>query len=78
MSRDSEPENRSGPILHTYLTVIETADPLLLEELKADPRVGHLIVAQLSDRVAVARPGASEPLLRQLLKMGQMPKVVEG
>jgi hypothetical protein len=65
------------PILHTHLTLIEVADPLLLEELRADRRFGPLIVAQLSDRVAAVKPNDSERLLKQLLKAGHTPKVIE-
>lgn len=66
-----------GPILHANLTVIEVADPLLLEELRVDRRLGPLIVAQLSDRVAVAKPDDSERIVKQLLKAGHTPKVIE-
>lgn len=66
-----------GPILHANLTVIEVADPLLLEELRADRRLGPLIVAQLSDRVALAKPDDSERIVKQLLKAGHTPKVIE-
>ncbi len=65
------------PILHANLTLIEVADPLLLEELRADRRFGPLIVAQLSDRVAAVKPDDSERLLKQLLKAGHTPKVIE-
>src|SRR5262249_1298195 len=40
----------AGLVLHTNLTLIEVADPLLLEELRADRRLAPLLVAQLSDR----------------------------
>lgn len=65
------------PILHANLTLIEVADPLLLEELRMDRRFGPLIVAQLSDRVAAVKPDDSERLLKQLLKAGHTPKVIE-
>lgn len=65
------------PILHANLTLIEVADPLLLEELRMDRRFGPLIVAQLSDRVGAVKPDDSERLLKQLLKAGHTPKVIE-
>lgn len=67
----------SGPVLHANLTLIEVADPLILEELKADRRLGPMIAAQLSDRVAVVVPGSSEQFIKQLLKAGHTPKVIE-
>ena len=66
----------SGPVLHTNLTLIEVADPLLLEELRADRRLAPLLVAQLSDRVAVVKPGDEEEVMRALLKAGHTPKVI--
>jgi hypothetical protein len=54
----------TAPLLHTHLTLVETAEPELLEELLADRRVGPLLAARLSDCVAVVAPGhARETLL---------------
>jgi hypothetical protein len=66
----------SGLVLHTNLTLIEVADPLLLEELRADRRLAPLLVAQLSDRVVIVKPGAEEGVMRALLKAGHTPKVI--
>jgi hypothetical protein len=62
-------------VLHTNLTLIEVADPLLLEELRADRRLAPLLVAQLSDRVVIIKPGAEEAVMRALLRAGHTPKV---
>ena len=77
-SRRARPKHSkaAGPVLHTNLTLIEVAEPLLLEELQADRRFAPLLVAQLSDRVAVVKPGGSEWILRALLKAGHTPKVI--
>jgi len=66
----------SGLVLHTNLTLIEVADPLLLEELRADRRLAPLLVAQLSDRVVIVKPGDEEAIMRALLKAGHTPKVI--
>jgi hypothetical protein len=71
-----QPSTTPGTVLHTNLVLLEVADPLLLEELRADRRFAPLLVAQLSDRAAVVQPGASEGLLRALLKAGHTPKVI--
>ena len=63
-------------VLHTNLTLIEVADPLLLEELRADRRLAPLLVAQLSDRVVLVKPGDEEAVMRALLKAGHTPKVI--
>jgi len=76
-SRRARPQGDvSGSVLHTNLTLIEVDDPLLLEELRADRQLGPLLVAQLSDRVAVVKPGGGEWILRALLKAGHTPKVI--
>ena len=66
----------SGLVLHTNLTLIEVADPLLLEELRADRRLAPLLVAQLSDCVVIVKPGAEEGVMRALLRAGHTPKVI--
>ena len=70
------PGGSSGPILHSNLTIIEVAEPHILEELKADRRLGPMIAAQVSDRVALVAPGRAESFIKQLLKAGHTPKVV--
>jgi hypothetical protein len=68
-------DDPSGPILHTNLTIIEVAEPELLDELQADRRLGPMLVAQLSDHVAVVRPEDRDRFLQQLLRAGHTPKV---
>lgn len=72
-----QPADPSGPVLHTNLTIIEVADPFLLQTLRADRRVGAAILAQLSDCVAVIQPGQGESVIKQLLKAGHTPKVID-
>jgi hypothetical protein len=69
--------NDAEAVLHTHLTLIEVAEPEILQELCADRRIGPLIVAQLSDRVAVAAPGSAKEVIQYLLKAGHTPKVIE-
>jgi len=75
-----------GPLFHLgladlahaeHLTLIEVAESELLDELCADRRLGPLIVARLSDRIAAAAPGKAQDLVRALLKVGHTPKLVE-
>jgi hypothetical protein len=67
-----------APLLHTRLALVETAEPELMEELLADRRIGPLLVARLSDRVAVVAPGAAREVQRWLLKAGHTPRIVDG
>jgi hypothetical protein len=66
-----------APLLHTHLTLVETAEPELLEELLADRRIGPLLVARLSDCVAVVAPGNAKEVQRWLLKGGHTPRIVD-
>jgi hypothetical protein len=76
-SRRARPHiQTSGLVLHTNLTLIEVAEPLLLEELRADRRLAPLLVAQLSDRVVIVKPGEEEAVMRALLRAGHTPKVI--
>jgi hypothetical protein len=68
----------SDPVLHTNLTLIEVAEPDLLDELRADRRLGPMIVAQLSECVAVVKPEDRTRFLQQLFRAGHTPKVIEG
>ena len=68
-------DDAAGPVLHTNLTIVEVAEPELLDEMKADRRLGPMLVAQLSDRVAVVRPEDRDRFLQQLRRAGHTPKV---
>lgn len=74
---DSRTAEASGAVLHTNLTLIEVAEPELLDELKADRRLGAMIVAQLSDRVAMVKPEDRARFLQQLFRAGHTPKVID-
>jgi hypothetical protein len=67
-----------APLLHTHLTLVETAGPELMEELLADRRIGPLLVARLSDCAAVVAPGNAREVHRWLLKAGHTPRIVDG
>lgn len=73
----AEVTDPTRPVLHANLTVIEVSDPILLQTLRADRRVGAAILAQLSECVAVIQPGQSEWVIKQLLKAGHTPKVID-
>jgi hypothetical protein len=68
----------TAPVLHTRLTLVETAEPELLEELLADRRIGPLLAARLSGCVAVVAPGNAQEVQRWLLKAGHTPRIVGG
>ena len=65
------------PVVHRNLTLVITNDPLLYTELKSDSKIGPLLLTDLSPEAGVALPDKSETLVKNLLKSGQLPKVVE-
>jgi hypothetical protein len=67
-----------GVALHENLLLVETGDPALLAELRADRRIGPLLPAQVSETVAATRPGNASALLAALARAGHTPKVVPG
>jgi hypothetical protein len=68
--------NPSPIAAHMNLTLIEVADPTDLSALMADPRVGSLIAARLSDLSAIITPDKTDALLKALKDGGHTPKIV--
>ncbi len=64
-------------ILHENLPLLEVAEPMLLDTLLADAMAAQFILTRLSDRVAIIAPGQFDALQARLLKLRQLPKVVE-
>ena len=54
------------------------AEPALLAELAADPRIRRYLLARLSDTVALVDPGHAGDVERALLEAGHTPKVLTG
>ena len=69
-------EITNWPVLHRHLTVIEVAEAELLDILQADRRIGPLIVAKVSDCIALVAPGKVNQVIRHLLKAGHTPKII--
>ena len=66
-----------SPILHRNLPVIEVAERLLLDELMLDRQVAAMVLARLSDRVALIDPSRFNALITRLRKLGHLPKTEE-
>ena len=67
-----------GPELHLNAAVLEVAEPALLAELAADPRIRRYLLARLSDTVVLVDSGHARDLERALLDAGHTPKVLAG
>jgi len=55
------------PILHENLPIIQVADPLILDDLYADPRAVQYLLTRLGPTVAVVAPGEMDNLLARLI-----------
>lgn len=67
-----------GPELHLNAAILEVAEPALLAELAADPRIRRYLLARLSDTVVLVDPGHARDIERALLDAGHTPKVLTG
>jgi hypothetical protein len=75
-SAKTVPVNQNPIAAHMNLTLLEVADPSDLNVLMADPRIGMLIAARLSDSSAIITPDKTEALLKALKEAGHTPKIV--
>jgi hypothetical protein len=66
-----------GPVLHLNVPLIETAEPHLLAEVRADSKTGKHMGGVLTPCACLINGGEVEVLIRDLLKAGHTPKVAE-
>jgi hypothetical protein len=62
--------------LHRRVSLIQTEDALLAEEVLAHRKLAQDIVGRLSDRVLLIRPGRADAVVQELRKMGHTPQVL--
>ncbi|MBX7221779.1 MAG: hypothetical protein K1Y36_17635 [Blastocatellia bacterium] len=67
----------AAPLLHNQLTLIEVAEPEILDALKMDRKIGPLLATRLSDCVVVVTPGNADTVIKHLRKAGHTPKILE-
>jgi hypothetical protein len=58
------------------VSLIQTEDALLTEELLAHKKLSQDIVGRLSDRVLLIRAGRVEAVVQELRRMGHTPQVL--
>ncbi len=71
------PSSSCQPTLHLGLALIEAEDEFLLQEIRSDARTGRMLGAGITPSAALVEPGSEQQLLKQLLKIGQTPRVVD-
>jgi hypothetical protein len=62
--------------LHRHVSLIQTADALLAEELLARKNLARLVVGRLSETALLVRPEAEESVIEELRRMGHTPRVI--
>jgi hypothetical protein len=62
--------------LHRRVSLIQTEDAVLAEELLANKKLAQDIVGRLAERVLLIRAGRVEGIVQELQKMGHTPQVV--
>jgi hypothetical protein len=68
-------EQPPTPVLHANLSLVEVAEPWLLDAIAADATAGRYVLLRLSPTAAVVAPGELDALLARLRKLGHTPKV---
>ena len=62
--------------LHRRVSVIQTEDAVLAEELLANKKLAQDIVGRLAERVLLIRPGRVEAVVAELRRIGHTPQVL--
>jgi hypothetical protein len=62
--------------LHRRVSLVQTEDAILAEELLARKKLAQDLVGRLTDRVLLVRPGRTDAVIQELQKMGHSPQVV--
>jgi len=62
--------------LHRRVSLVQTEDAVLAEELLARKKLAQDLVGRLTDCVLLVRPGRADAVIQELQKMGHTPQVV--
>ena len=62
--------------LHRKVSLIQTEDAILAEELLASKKLAQDILGRLADCVLLVRPGRVDAVVHELQKMGHTPQVL--
>ena len=62
--------------LHRRVSLIQTEDSVLAEELLANRKLAQDVVGRLTERVLLIRAGRADAVVQELQKMGHAPQVV--
>ena len=71
----TNPGTRIPVKLYRRVSLIQTEDAILAEELLARKKLAQDLVGRLTDRVLLVRTGRVEAVIEELQKMGHTPQV---
>jgi hypothetical protein len=62
--------------LHRRVSLVQTEDAILAQELLASKKMAQDILGRLSDCVLLVRPGRVEAVVQELQRLGHTPQVL--
>jgi hypothetical protein len=62
--------------MHRKVSLVQTEDAILAEELLASKRLAQDVIGKLADSVLLVRPGRADAVVQELQKMGHTPRVM--
>ena len=71
-------ERRISVKLHRHVSLIQTNDAHLAEELLARKKLAGLLAGRLTEQVLLVRPGQESAVIEELRKIGHSPHVIRG
>ena len=71
-------QNRIPVKLHRNVSLIQTNDAHLAEELLARKKLAGLLAGRLTDHVLLVAPGHEAAVIEELRKIGHSPQVIRG
>lgn len=73
----ARPVNAKIPVkVHRNVSLIQTNEPVLADELLARPQLSRLIVGRLTPEVLLVIPGRIPEVVQELRRMGHTPQVL--
>jgi hypothetical protein len=63
--------------LHRRVSLIQTEDAILAEELLARKKMAADLIGRLTDRALLVRPTRVDAVVEELRKMGHTPQVIQ-
>ncbi len=70
------PNARIPVKLHRRVSLVQTEDAVLAEELLASKKLAQDVLGRLTGTVLLIRPGRADAVVQELQKMGHTPQVL--